>query len=500
MHNPLGHITGKPLLYLITATGSSGFLLFGYDNGVFSGINVLPWFLTTFSTSTNIFSTINAIFLVGAAFGALLAFLVGDYLGRRRTIFLGCIIGGVGSIIQATPTKVVQLIIGRIISGAGVGLLTSTVGLWQAETTPSAIRGRFMAMQLFFGSFGNLLSTWINYAFNGTEGRLPFIFPLLFQLVFIIITGSLILLLPESPRWLVKKGRIDEAKSVISRLHGNQVNTDPLPESDSVMQELHAIMEVDRQEQETSNFWGELFTTKPSGNRKRLILGATVMVFHQLNGVNSVSYYVPTLATDFIHAPRSEALWISGLSSVCVVVFSTIPVLFLDRFGRRVFLWFPTYLQGLMFLIVAVLFAKAPSLASTAGNQNQAYGIGILSLIFVFFAINNASWFGTTWVYPAELMPLSLREKGMGFAVIFYWLFDFMMVEITPIALQNISYRFYIILAVFNVIIATVIYFVFPETANKSLEQIELDYTPDWQEGKGFEEPAAHHVTAIEAS
>jgi len=74
-------------------------------------------------------------------------------------------------------------------------------------------------------------------------------------------------------------------------------------------------------------------------------------------------------------------------------------------------------------------------------GQNSSYGIAILSFIFVFFAINNASWFGTTWVYPAELMPLHLREKGMGFAVIFYWLFDFMMVEITPIALKHIGYR-----------------------------------------------------------
>src|ERR1700759_4504925 len=102
MKNPLGHVTGRPLLYLITAPSSSGFLLFGYDNGVFSGINVLPWFLQTFSTSIDIFSTINAIFLVGAALGAFIAFLVGDRLGRRWTIFLGCVVGGAGSIIQGT--------------------------------------------------------------------------------------------------------------------------------------------------------------------------------------------------------------------------------------------------------------------------------------------------------------------------------------------------------------------------------------------------------------
>lgn len=129
MKGPFDHLEGKPLLYLITATSSSGFMLFGYDNGVFSGINVLPWFLTTFSSSTAIFSTINAIFLVGAALGALLSFFFGAHLGRRKTIFMGCVIAGVGAVIQATPTHVEQLIIGRMISGVGVGILTSTVGL-----------------------------------------------------------------------------------------------------------------------------------------------------------------------------------------------------------------------------------------------------------------------------------------------------------------------------------------------------------------------------------
>lgn len=475
MKGPFDNVTGKPLLYLITATSSSGFLLFGYDNGVFSGIDVLPWFLTTFSTSTSIFSTINAIFLVGAALGALVAFVVGNRLGRRYTIFTGCVVGGVGAVVQGTPTKVAQLLLGRIISGVGVGILTSTVGLWQAETTPSKVRGRFMAMQLFFGGFGNLLSTWINYGFRHYEGRLPFMFPLLFQLIFVVVTGSLILFLPESPRWLVKKGRHEEALAVMARLNGAGATlTD-----EELQQELRAIIEVDEMEQETGGRLGGFFTNGPTQNFKRIVLGATVMIFHQLNGVNSISYYVPTLATTFIGAPRAEALWISGLSSVVVVVFSSIPVMLLDRFGRRVFLWLPTYLQAVSFIIVAALLARA--------GESSSYGIAILSFIFVFFAINNASWFGTTWVYPAELMPLHLREKGMGLAVIFYWLFDFMMVEITPIALERIGYRFYIILAVFNIIIATVIYFVFPETAGKSLEQIDFDFAQGRREGKDCE-------------
>jgi sugar porter (SP) family MFS transporter len=477
MKNPLANIKGNKLLYLITATSSSGFLLFGYDNGVFSGINVLPWFLTTFSKNTNIFSTINAIFLVGAALGALVTFIMGDRLGRRWTIFMGCVIGVIGAIVQGTPTEVVQLIIGRVVSGVAVGVLTSTVGVWQAETTPAAVRGRYMSMQLFFGGFGNLLSTWISYGFHNTEGRLPFMFPLLFQMVFPVVTGSLILFLPESPRWLIKKGRVEEAVAIMKRLQGFGP-ADEAPDS-TISEEVRTIMEVDRLEKESKGIFGGMFRNGPTRNFKRILLGCAVTSFHQLNGINSISYYVPTLATNFIGAPRSEALWINGLNSIWVITFSIIPVLFLDRFGRRVFLWFPTCIQALAFVIVAILLSQAPPVSTHGGADS--YGIAILSFIFLFSAVNDASWFGTSWVYPAELMPLHLREKGMGLAVILYWLFDFMMVEITPIALTNIGYKFYVILAVFNVVIAALIYFFFPETANKTLEEIDLQFAGEWQ-------------------
>jgi hypothetical protein len=274
-------------------------------------------------------------------------------------------------------------------------------------------------------------------------------------------------------------------------------------------------VEVDRLEKESKGIFGGIFRNGPTQNFKRILLGCAVTSFHQLNGINSISYYVPTLATNFIGAPRAEALWISGLNSVWVITFSIIPVLFLDRFGRRVFLWFPTCIQALAFAIVAILLHQAPS-APTPGGANS-YGIAILSFIFLFSAVNDASWFGTSWVYPAELMPLHLREKGMGLAVILYWLFDFMMVEITPIALKNIGYKFYVILAVFNVVIAALIYFFFPETANKTLEEIDLDFARGWQEStvtkqvevnptesvpadKGSERDGNDHITSLEMS
>jgi MFS family permease len=171
----------------------------------------------------------------------------------------------------------------------------------------------------------------------------------------------------------------------------------------------------------------------------------------------------------FIGASHDDSLWIAGLTSVVCVVFSIIPVLFVDKVGRRIFMWLGAALQSACFIVVAALFGTVKP-----NSHNKTHGIVTLTFIFIFYVINCSTWFGITWVYPGEIMPLRVRERGMGLAVIFYWLFQYMFVLITPIALTNIGYKFYIILAVFNAVIAVIVFVYFPETKGKSLE--ELDY------------------------
>ncbi|OAP55182.1 hypothetical protein AYL99_10882 [Fonsecaea erecta] len=465
MWNPLGKIEGKPLLLLITVAASSGFILFGYDNAVFGGIIVLPWFLEQYHhPGSDILGTVSSLYNVGCAGGSILAFFFGGQLGRRKSILSGSAIAAVGVVIQCTSEKLSQLLVGRIVTGVGVGVLTSTVGLWQAETTPPRIRGMFMCLELMLGGCGLVIAFYTNYGFHNDTSRTAFVFPLALQIVFIAIIGVLVAMLPESPHWLFKNDRPEEALQVILRLEGHGATRD----HPRVRQQLLEISEARQLEGTEGGFFTGIFVNGPTQNFKRICFGTGIMVMHQLNGINSVTYYVPTLVTTFIHASHSTALWVSGLFGVVCVVFCIPPVLWVDKVGRRPFLWIGSVGQCICFAIIAALFATAPK------GGSSTYGIVTLAFLFLYYAINITSWFPITWLYPAELMPLKIREKGMGIAVFFYWMFQFMIVEVTPIALTNISYRFYIILCIFNAVIAAIVFFLYPETKLKSLEEIDF--------------------------
>ncbi|KAH8821953.1 putative Myo-inositol transporter 1 [Xylogone sp. PMI_703] len=458
----LQKISGRPLIVLITIASSCGFLLFGYDNGVFSGLLVLPWFLATYHhPSSGLLGTISAMYNIGGFLGGTIAFIIGAKLGRRRTIFTGLCICAAGAIIQCSSTKLGQLLAGRIISGVGVGILTSTVGLWQAEVVTGRSRGMYLTLQILGGAVGGLfLAQWINYSFHNEKGSVAFTFPLAFQLVFVGISGLLITFLPESPRWLVKQNRRAEAREVLERLGGGSV--------DHRLAQIDEAVQLERRDGE--NQYLQVISCGPTQNFLRVCLACGTMIMHQLNGINSVTYYMPTLLITFVKVSHSTSLWVAGLTSVASLISALLPVFTIDRFGRRPFLWGGAALQSVFFIIIAVLLAKTQSDES----NSHAYGIAAVVMLFAYFSVNSMTWLGPSWAYPAEILPLQIREKGLALGNICYWLFQFMIVEITPIAITNIHYRFYIILAAFNAVIAVIVYFCFPETKGLSLEEIDF--------------------------
>ncbi|TFK45502.1 general substrate transporter [Heliocybe sulcata] len=463
--------TGKPLVYLITFTCSAGFLNFGYDQGVFAGSLVSHYYLTTFGPNpetppdASVQGTTSALFDVGGAIGALTVLFIGALLGRRRTIQVGCVLVIVGAILQATSSTFGELIAGRLLSGMGVGIQTTTVPTYLAECTPAASRGAHMATEICIATLGLFLAQWINYSQADSDSKFAFAFPLAFQVIFTVITGLFCFVLPESPRWLVSKGRVEEAENVVIRLLGGGA-TPETPDVRRTMTEMIEAEELEAKAGAKSRVM-QLFTSGPTQNARRVGLAVLVAVGQQATGVNAITYYVPTLLQTYLKVGRQASLLIGGFFSVTSFVFTLPTIVLIDKVGRITLFIIGCALQAICWIVIASLIATAP-------EGSSAFGGAIVAFIFIFFAAYSTCWLATSWGYGAEILPLNIRSDGLGFAGIWVWFFNFVIVEWTPTAIQNIGYKYYVILAVFNAAMIPVFYLYAPETKGKTLEEMDF--------------------------
>lgn len=199
--------------------------LFGYDQGVFGGVIVTDNFLDTLGIQGNpgIQGTITALYDIGCFVGAVAAFFLGDLLGRKKAVLLGTTIMSIGAILQITTYSVGQMIAGRIIAGIGNGINTSTAPPWQAETSKAAWRGKLIVIELILNIAGFSLSNWVTFGFSFVPGPVAWRIPLAMQFIFIVILYATVPWLPESPRWLVAKGRFQEAEQILADVEGTEI-------------------------------------------------------------------------------------------------------------------------------------------------------------------------------------------------------------------------------------------------------------------------------------
>ena len=268
-----GNIRGGALRGSIATCCGIAFLLFGYDQGVLGAVISLDSFRHTFKDpDADLEGIIAAIYDIGCFLGAIVAFLTADRLGRKGSVCVGSWIMVVGTILQTAAFEKIQMIISRIVSGIGNGMNTVNVPIWQAESFKSHNRGAMLIIQSALIAFGHPVSTFMGLASRQAEpSTFGWRWPIAFQGFFIV--GILVFLpfLPESPRWLVQHGKIEEATDCFARLAGKDCTiNDPLvlKERDEVI----ASVEEERRLGEAT--WGEVFTEGRNRNISRVLLGA----------------------------------------------------------------------------------------------------------------------------------------------------------------------------------------------------------------------------------
>jgi len=438
--------TNIGFILLISTIAAIGGLLFGFDTGVISG--ALAFISSSFHLTienTFIKEMIVSAVPIGALIGALLSGKSSNKLGRRSSIIVSAVLFILGTLITSLAFSVYMVMLGRLVMGFAVGLSVMTVPMYLSEVSPPSIRGTAVFLFQLAITIGILVAFIINYIFANDENwRMMFAVAVLPAIV--LWVGMLFL--PNSPRWLLLKGKKEEAKSILERLGGHVVTTE--------LQKIEASIS-----HKQSSF-KELFTRKTF---PIALITFGLFVFQQLTGINAILYYTPTVFHSAGFVAGNAAILATVATGVCNVLSTFIGIFLIDRWGRRKLLIF-----AMVGMFVCLILLGLGYHHVFGAHVDKLMIIVVLAFIF-FFATGMG---GTPYLIMSELFPLRLRGAGMATASCANWGFN-ILVSATFLSLINaigIDNTF-ILYAVFTLVGLIGIIKLLPETKNISLERIE---------------------------
>ncbi|KAF7591209.1 hypothetical protein BBP40_001868 [Aspergillus hancockii] len=399
-------------------------------------------------------SAVVSMYDFGCFIGAMSTGSLADRYGRERMLAIASLVFIIDAVLQAASYTVVQIIIGRIVLGYGVGGCAAGVSLYQSEISPPTLRGRLIGIEQMVLCTGELFAFWLNYGFNYLPSKDWWRIPLAIQILPAIIlgVGCWFWVLP-SPRWLVAQGRHDCAREVLIRLHGVEVATT----------ELEQIQETMRLEKHTEASWTGMFKIPIL---RLTLLGCGVQGFQQITGTNSILYYTPTLLEKGgISNPRTANLATGGVG-IALFVSAWIPIFFFDRLGRKVWLQIGTVGLMLAMVGIAVLQWLADENPGSKGNY------AIVVFPYLFYVFFNISWGVAAWTYPSEIFPLSMRAKGNALATSANWTMCYIVAQASPPVADAIGWGLYIVYAVICAMALIFVRFALVETRGRFLEDM----------------------------
>ncbi|RSH88976.1 hypothetical protein EHS25_002638 [Saitozyma podzolica] len=429
-------LRGFRLTAMVTFVAGTGFTLFGYDQaGGFAG-----------SRSSTLQSLLVAIYELGCMAGALSNLYVGDRLGRRHTITLGGCIMVVGAILQTASVNYAMMLVARVITGVGNGLLTSTVPSYQSECAKPHRRGQLVLFEGSLITFGIMISYWLDLGFYFTSGSISWRFPIAFQILFAVMM-------------IVCMGRHAESLAVLAALDDKPVD------DREVLQTWHGICDAVAAEEEGGFSFKMLFQNGKQQHFRRTLLGILAQCFQQISGINLITYYLNSVLEGMGLDGKLSRI-ISGVNGTCYFLTSLFAILIIERAGRRpLMLWMAAAQAGTMAVLAGLYTIEH------AGNR-AAQGVSVLCL-FLFNTFFSIGWLGMTWLYPAEVTPLRIRAPANALSTASNWIFNFFVVMATGPMFNGIGLGTYALFAALNaVVIWPVVYFYFPETKKWSLEEV----------------------------
>lgn len=431
-------------IILVSAVAALGGLLFGFDTAIISG--AIPYITAYFHLNEFSLGWTVSVLLTGCAVGALAAGVLADRYGRRAVLMACAVLFAVSGIGAGLSQHLYALIIFRFIGGLGVGAAAMVSPMYIAEIAPAAWRGRLVACYQLAIVFGILLAYLSNYLLDGT-GANNWRWMFASQAFPSLLFWLMLLAVPETPRWLMKKGHKKEALRILVKTSGSLAAGDEVMAiENSFYQQVDTPLKL-------------LFT---AAYRPVLVTGVLVAVFQQVTGINAILYYAPVIFKEMGLNTSSSMLQTIGIGLVNVIA-TFIAIGLVDKVGRKRFLLAGSCIMGIALIIVAACFRYKYF-------DNYIVLIGMLAYVAAFGCTLGA----VTWVYLSEIFPNRIRGLAMSIATLALWLADFVVAGSFPVMTKHLGTP----LTLFCYAVLCAIAFVYmllkvKETKGRSLEEIE---------------------------
>ena len=452
-------LTGGPYrkrIGLISIVACLGGLLFGYDTGVSNGAEgpmAQELGLSLLQLGVVISSLIFA-----AAVGALIGGQISDAIGRRKTIIVLAIMFFVGVLLVIFSPGFEILVIGRIILGLAVGGASTVVPVYLAELAPYEIRGSITGRNELAIVLGQFAAFVVNAILGATLGHIEGVWRIMFGICALPAIALFVgmLRMPESPRWLVEKGRDDEALAVLKTVRSE----------DRALAELAQVEQVTEDEKKGNQLgFKEILANK--WLRRIVFVGIGVSMTQQLTGINSIMYY-GTRVLEQSGFTQTAALMANTVFGLAAVIGGIFALRNMDRLDRR-----KTFFIGLFLTTICHCLTGIAGMLLPEGNPARPYVIAVLVTLFV---LSMQSFLNIAiWVWLAEIFPLEIRGLAIGIAVFFGWFVNGLLALYVPTLLNALGLGTFFLFAVIGVIMLGFLWHEVPETRGRSLESLEED-------------------------
>ncbi|KAL6879294.1 general substrate transporter [Trichoderma novae-zelandiae] len=462
-----------PFYVWASLAASSVPVLFGMDTGNIGPVTTMPAFRKTFGDfSPTVHGVLVSSVLISGAFTALIAGILAHRFGQVRIFSIGSFVFGVGAAVQSSSSALPAFIVGRLIQGIGEGLFVSNVWVQVSEMSPTRVRGTMTALPQFSIVVGVVAGFFICYGTSrlGPSASLSWRLPLAISAALGFLLSGTYWLVPASPRWLLDRGRVDEARDVLIRLGFDDVEREKLLEESVAQGPAHDTADETLWQGFKQTFVGfkEAFSAP---FRARTIFGCFIMGMQQLAGIDGVFYYAPILFQKAGLSGEQASFLASGVSALAILGV-TIPATFLaDKWGRRT----SSLLGGVLITTLMLLMGSLYAADKVHADRGAGKWVVIVS-IYLFAIVFNGTWAIGFRTFLMESLPRKTRSSASSLAQSANWFSNYLVALITPVLIAKSTFGAYYLFAFSSLLTTVVVALRMVETRGHSLEEIEQRY------------------------